>query len=95
MMIGPFIRSTLLGLTACGGDRATFSMPLKTIISESCRLWSVVELGEEERVVASMLIQEALKRCEGVKLKAADYLGINRNTLNKKYQELGLEHWSD
>lgn len=36
------------------------------------------------------LIEEALKRCDGIKIKAADYLGINRNTLNKKYKELGL-----
>jgi len=26
-----------------------------------------------------------------VKTKAADYLGINRNTLNKKVKELGIE----
>jgi Nif-specific regulatory protein len=37
------------------------------------------------------LIEEALSRCEGVKLKAADFLGINRNTLNKKYHDLGLD----
>ncbi len=37
-----------------------------------------------------VLIEEALRRCGGVKIKAADYLGINRNTLNKKYKELGL-----
>jgi Nif-specific regulatory protein len=46
-----------------------------------------------ERVSKTMervLIEEALTRCDGVKLKAADYLGINRNTLNKKHQELGL-----
>jgi len=47
-----------------------------------------------DRVTARMeraLIDEALQRCEGVKLKAADFLGINRNTLNKKYHELGLD----
>ena len=37
------------------------------------------------------LIEEALVRCEGIKLKAADFLGINRNTLNKKFHELGLD----
>ncbi|HZL34997.1 MAG TPA: sigma 54-interacting transcriptional regulator [Tepidisphaeraceae bacterium] len=37
------------------------------------------------------LIEKALARCGGVKTKAADYLGINRNTLNKKVKELGIE----
>jgi Nif-specific regulatory protein len=47
-----------------------------------------------QRVVAGMereLIQQALEKTGGVKLKAADFLGINRNTLNKKYHELGLD----
>jgi Nif-specific regulatory protein len=37
------------------------------------------------------LIEGALGRCGGVKTKAADFLGINRNTLNKKVKELGIE----
>lgn len=37
------------------------------------------------------LIERALARCGGVKTKAADFLGINRNTLNKKVKELGIE----
>jgi Nif-specific regulatory protein len=37
------------------------------------------------------LIDRALGRCSGVKTKAADFLGINRNTLNKKVKELGIE----
>ena len=43
------------------------------------------------RQVEKALIEKALARCSGVKIKAADFLGINRNTLNKKYKELGLE----
>jgi transcriptional regulator with GAF, ATPase, and Fis domain len=37
------------------------------------------------------LIDKALNKCGGVKTKAADFLGINRNTLNKKVKELGIE----
>src|SRR5687768_915873 len=37
------------------------------------------------------LIDRALAKCNGVKTKAADFLGINRNTLNKKVKDLGIE----
>ncbi|MEI7767167.1 MAG: sigma 54-interacting transcriptional regulator [Phycisphaerae bacterium] len=47
------------------------------------------------RQVEKALIEKALHRCEGVKLKAADYLGINRNTLNKKVKDLSIEHRED
>lgn len=41
--------------------------------------------------VERALIDRALAKCGGVKIKAADYLGINRNTLNKKVKDLGIE----
>jgi Nif-specific regulatory protein len=41
--------------------------------------------------VESALIEKALARCGGVKTKAADFLGINRNTLNKKVKDLGID----
>ncbi|MCC6581434.1 MAG: sigma 54-interacting transcriptional regulator [Phycisphaeraceae bacterium] len=37
------------------------------------------------------LILEALHHTDGVKTRAADFLGINRNTLNKKVKDLGIE----
>ncbi len=37
------------------------------------------------------LIERALGKCSGIKTKAADFLGINRNTLNKKVKDLGIE----
>ncbi len=41
------------------------------------------------------LIDRALAKCGNVKTKAADFLGINRNTLNKKVKELGIEAQED
>ena len=44
-------------------------------------------VGELER----HLIREALGHNGGVKTRTADFLGINRNTLNKKVKDLGIE----
>jgi Nif-specific regulatory protein len=41
--------------------------------------------------VERALIERALDRCDNVKLRAADFLGINRNTLNKKVKDLAIE----
>jgi Nif-specific regulatory protein len=41
--------------------------------------------------IEKALIDRALAKCDGVKTKAADFLGINRNTLNKKVKDLGIE----
>ena len=43
-------------------------------------------VGEIER----QLIREALKNNGNVKTRTADFLGINRNTLNKKVKELDV-----
>lgn len=45
--------------------------------------------------VEKRLIEEALGRCESVKIKAADFLGINRNTLNKKVKDFSIESTDD
>ncbi|MEM1108707.1 MAG: sigma 54-interacting transcriptional regulator [Planctomycetota bacterium] len=41
--------------------------------------------------VERRLIREALDYNSGVKIRTADFLGINRNTLNKKVKELSIE----
>jgi len=43
-------------------------------------------VGEVEK----QLISLALQRNDGVKTRSADFLGINRNTLNKKVKELDI-----
>jgi Nif-specific regulatory protein len=40
--------------------------------------------------VEGALIEQALNRTGGVKTKASDFLGINRNTLNKKVKDLHI-----
>ena len=43
-------------------------------------------VGEVER----QRLREALECNGGVKTRTADFLGINRNTLNKKVKDLGI-----
>ena len=40
--------------------------------------------------IERQLLHESLVHCNGVKLRAAEFLGINRNTLNKKVKDLGV-----
>jgi len=67
------------------GKLARQTMEERDLGGGSVAIWA----GVMDRIERS-LIAEALKRCDGVKIRAADYLGINRNTLNKKYNDLGL-----
>jgi len=41
--------------------------------------------------VQRQLISQALECTGGIKTRAAEFLGINRNTINKKVKELGVE----
>ncbi|MAG16736.1 MAG: sigma-54-dependent Fis family transcriptional regulator [Phycisphaerae bacterium] len=50
------------------------------------RIWDLV-INEVER----RLIAEGLNHNKGTKTRTADFLGINRNTLNKKVRELRIE----
>lgn len=42
-------------------------------------------------MVERCLIKIALRRCDDVKTSAAGFLGINRNTLHKKMDELNIK----
>ncbi|MEM1186842.1 MAG: helix-turn-helix domain-containing protein, partial [Planctomycetota bacterium] len=41
--------------------------------------------------VEKEVIAQVLTKCDGVQIKAAQRLGINRNTLHKKIKDYGLE----
>ncbi len=41
-------------------------------------------------IVERCLIKIALRRCDNIKMSAAGFLGINRNTLHKKMDQLSL-----
>jgi len=41
--------------------------------------------------IEQALIGRALVKCGGVKTRTADFLGINRNTLNKKVKDFGID----
>ena len=53
--------------------------------SASRNIWA-----DTMEVVERTLLSEALGSCDGVRLRAADLLGIHRNTLRKKADEFGL-----
>ncbi len=59
---------------------------VKEYETEEGRIYDLV-VGELER----QLIVAALERTGGVKTRAADFLGINRNTLNKKVKEFNID----
>ena len=68
------------------------------MLATICALVTVrLESGDESLTVLSelqverALIHRALEKCDGVKTRAADFLGINRNTLNKKVKDLNID----
>jgi DNA-binding NtrC family response regulator len=61
-------------------------MALQTIPAESGELYRRVIKGVERE-----LIEQVLGQSNGVHIKAAERLGINRNTLHKKVEELSRD----
>ncbi len=61
----------------------------------SRRLEQVQEDGTSYQTVMGMVerevILQVLRMCQGIQIKAASQLGINRNTLHKKIEEYGLQ----
>lgn len=74
-----------LMITAVGGFLDEFFETHKIHNTTPTDLYDVV-IGRVE----SFIIKEVLKRTRGNQKRTAEILGINRNTLRKKAQELGM-----
>jgi len=79
------------------GEGAAFSMEglmeekLRDIVSKMCRAGQGDLYNMVMECMEKPLLGMVLAECKGNKLKAARVLGINRNTLRKKMQTLGIE----
>jgi DNA-binding NtrC family response regulator len=58
---------------------------IQTITSEDGRLYECLVGGLERE-----LIEQVMHLCDNIQIKAANRLGLNRNTLHKKLSELGV-----
>jgi transcriptional regulator with PAS, ATPase and Fis domain len=88
---------------AMRGDRPTVSLPgrggdldslARDLVEQGMATAGPGDENLFDRIVSRVereLIAQMLADCNGVQLKAAARLGINRNTLRKKLQEHGLE----
>ena len=81
------------GQRKAGTTEESLEMLAKRIADQAVTDYDYREGEIHSLVIDAMegaLIERALLRCGGVKTKAADFLGINRNTLNKKVKDLNL-----
>jgi Nif-specific regulatory protein len=82
-------RVTLRSMRGSGGGndvpsliRALVRVGTSTAPPGDAKLYDYLVGGLERE-----LIEQVIRQCDGVKVKAADRLGINRNTLHKKVEE--------
>ena len=64
------------------------------LVQEGLNSADPAENGMHNKVVNRVeqeLIAQVMESCQGVQIKAAARLGINRNTLHKKLKEYGLD----
>lgn len=91
-LLPPHVR----GLAPVRIGRPAASGPEKQ--AEELVMLGLSEYAEEKRpfekvmsLVERELLTQMLRQCQGVQIKAAERLGINRNTLHKKVTEYGLD----
>ena len=83
---------------AAQGRRFEYAFVLDALAEELVHL-GMGEAGEEAADVHSRIVDrvereviaQVLTECDGVQIKAASRLGINRNTLHKKLKQYGLD----
>ena len=91
------------GYAIGGGTEVALSCDLRVAATEASFIFRQVDMGlmtawgggqRLQRLVgparASRLLLHVLERTRGNQLRAAELLGINRNTLRKKLRELGI-----
>jgi len=87
-------------LTAVGKElslKEILDTKLDYIVGQIAQSGSCDKGGKEDlyhqiiSTVEKSLIRAALKHADSTQVKAAQLLGINRNTLRKKIKELGIE----
>ncbi len=88
-----------LRIQRAGGSAATDELSLEALVDMKLRA-SLTNLDKMEtgdiynlvlKQIERPLIRFVLEKTRGNQVKGADILGINRNTLRKKIQELGIE----
>jgi Nif-specific regulatory protein len=85
-MFAQQVRGDSPGESVEGLAQKLAAMAVQQFQGNEGRIYSLT-VGELERC----LIREAIDHTGGVKTRASDFLGINRNTLNKKVKELNIE----
>ena len=80
--------------TVRGGAAADMETLAYELVQEGLNAAGSDAVDMHTRVVNRVereLIDQVMQACDGVQVKAAACLGINRNTLHKKLKEYGLE----
>jgi two-component system nitrogen regulation response regulator GlnG len=67
-------------------EQGMYKVALELLATQRTDVWD-----EMTRRFESLLIQAALAHCKGRRIDAANKLGIGRNTITRKIQELGLD----
>lgn len=81
-------------VTTGSSDQVQMDRLTREVVAEGLRLAGRDADGLYEKIVDGLereLIAQVMRQCNYVQTKAAQRLGINRNTLHKKLKEYGLE----